>query len=133
MGGYSLGFLKNKNEKQRLVDELKTAMHYAKIQAISRGYSVSLVPIDPNLSWTKGMQLVRLHKKLNQIEVLYQWSWHYSNWNIDWKGVLSQQIKFSPNPLNALSNGRWRIMNRYSKERFELVLNRIGHCSERNN
>jgi len=132
----SASFLVHKNEQQTIVDEIKTAIQYAKTQAVSLGHPVSLSPNDKELNWSKGVILTRMQSKTGNNPVLYQWNWHHPRWDITWAGMNSpHKIILSNNPVSAISNGHFVLFNTRTKERVELILNRLGRIriNQRNN
>ena len=122
----SASFLRHKNERQIIIDELGTAIQYAKIQAISLGHPVYLTSLDNQLNWSKGMVLTQDNNK-NDKTILYQWQWHHPGWNVVWSGAnVSQKIILSNNPVNAISNGKFIIFDPFTKESVVIILNRLG-------
>lgn len=120
--GFSSGaFVKHQNEGQVLGDEIRRAVQYAKIQAISLGHSLLLSSIDDSPDWSKGMRLTLYHGK-----ILYLWHWDHSFWKVAWLGTSSRGIIFSNNPTSAMSNGRFILSNAHTKECFVLIINRLG-------
>jgi prepilin-type N-terminal cleavage/methylation domain-containing protein len=123
----SASFMIHKNERQTLVEEIRTAIQYARMQAISLGHPVSLIPLDTELNWSKGMMLTQNNSKTNKTDTLYQWQWHHPHWSITWSGVNSpNKITLSNNPINAISNGTFVLFDTYTKERVAIILNRLG-------
>lgn len=123
----SSSFLRHKNERQLIIDELRTAVQYAKIQAINLGHPVSLSPFDIQLNWSKGMILTQHNSKTNKTDILYQWQWHHPHWNITWSGINSpNRIILSNNPISAISNGKFILIDLYTKERVVIILNKLG-------
>ncbi|MCL9684251.1 GspH/FimT family pseudopilin [Legionella maioricensis] len=123
----SASFLTYKNERQTLIDEIRTAIQYAKIQAITLGHPVYLAPVDTSLNWSKGMILAQYNNKKNTSAPLYQWRWHHPRWNITWTGAGAlNKIMLSNNPVSAISNGQFVLFNSYTKERVVIVLNKLG-------
>lgn len=123
----SASFIMYKNDQQTIVDEIRTAIQYAKNQAVILGHPVSLSPGDKELNWSKGIILSRMQSKTGKSPVLYQWSWHHPHWNITWSGMNSpHKISLSNNPVSAISNGHFVLFNTRTKERVELILNRLG-------
>lgn len=127
LGIISASFLKDKHEQQIIVDEIQTAIRYAKIQAVVRGSPVYLVPFDQVGNWSKGMKLIQYNNKKNAMDLLYQWEWHHPRWSITWSGVSSlDKIILSNSPGSAISNGKFVVSNPYTKEHMIIVLNRLG-------
>jgi prepilin-type N-terminal cleavage/methylation domain-containing protein len=127
LAAVSYSYLLRKNEQQVIMDELRTAVHYAKIQALILGHTVSLTPLDASLNWSKGMVLSTWRKKNNTMETLYQWQWHHPRWNLTWIGARSsERVIISNNPAGAISNGHFTLVNADTRQNVVLVLNRLG-------
>ena len=127
IGIASYSYLLNKNEQQTIIDELRTAIQYAKFQANILGHPVHLAPLDGSLNWTKGMALSVLNKQNNKMELIYQWQWQHPRWNLNWEGVRStDKIIFSNNPIQAISNGHFTLVNTHTHEQIVIILNRLG-------
>lgn len=123
---FSSDFLQ-KNEQQTLVDELRTAIQYAKMQAIIQGGPVALSPLDRAGNWSTGMTLIKIDKKSKQLQVLHQWQWHHPHWVLHWSGVNKKQaITLSNNPMTAISNGQFHLIHMKSQKEIVLILNRLG-------
>lgn len=120
-------YLTEKNEQQKIVDELRTIVQYARIQAIQLGAPVYLLPLDPGSDWSKGLILSSKTKTSHQMETLSQWQWHHPRWNLVWSGVRSNdKITFSNNPVTAISNGTFHLTNKRTQQGVDMVLNRLG-------
>lgn len=131
IGITSYSYLIHKNERQTLVDEIRTAIQYSKMQAIRLGHPISLSPIDKESNWSKGMILTQNNSNKNKTDLLYQWQWHHPQWNIKWAGVNSpDKITFSNNPVSAISNGKFILFDSYTKERVVIILNRLGRIKD---
>ena len=127
LGSFSWIHLKQNNELTLLVDEIKNVVHYAKIQALSRGHSLLLSPADHSLNWSNGFVLNQVDKQSKKEELLYQWKWSHYNWSIEWFGANgTKNIIFSDNAAGAMSNGRFVLTNNHTRARVVLVLNRLG-------
>jgi len=127
MGIASYAYLIRKNEQQMIIDQLKTAVQYAKIQAITLGNPVYLAPLDTNLDWSNGAILYTFNKKTNKSELVYQWQWHHPQWSITWTGInFAHKIMFTNNPANAISNGHFTLVNFQTGKQTVIILNRLG-------
>lgn len=112
------------NDSQMVIDEIKAAVHYAKIQALLRDQPVFLTPIS---HWSGGIELHYLNPKTHSQERLYQWQWHHPRLLINWVGMGStDRIVLSNNPLHAISNGRFIIKNLRTQDEKHIILNRLG-------
>lgn len=115
------------NERETLVNSIKTAIQYSKIQAIHLGHPIYLLPFGSNENWSRGMVLADLNRKSNKTELIYQWQWSSNSWNINWKGVDSNyRIIISNIPNRAMSNGKFILNNRRTNEKVVVTLNRLG-------
>ncbi|MGC1182206.1 GspH/FimT family protein [Legionella sp.] len=131
LGTASYSYLLRKNEQQVLVDELRTAVQYAKLQALILGKTVSLTPLDASLNWVHGMKLSTWNKKTNNSELLYQWQWHHPGWELTWSGARSSnRVIFSNNPTRAISNGHFTLLNADTRQNRVIILNRLGRIKE---
>lgn len=109
------------NQSQLLRDELKAALHYAKLQAIIQQRTLTLEALYDDHNWAKGMVL----KSAQQI--VHQWKWDYPNWHLCWKGIHGEQtLQFSNYPHQAMDNGRFIMLDSKGKRVWSLVVNRIG-------
>jgi prepilin-type N-terminal cleavage/methylation domain-containing protein len=118
---------KQRNEQDLLVNEIITAIHYAKIQAISYGRPLRLSSKKPNADWSSGMNLSLADVDINTEQLLHQWSWKDNNWNVEWVGVKGlNNIIITNTASNAMSNGRFILHNKHSDEKIILILNRLG-------
>ncbi len=125
IGTGSLSNMLNKNEREVIIDELKVAVDFARIQSMTKNIALELIPTGSD-DWSPGAQLVKINNKSLK-EGIHEWQWGHPHWAISWHGVNSaKKIKFSPDPLQAISNGRFILQNSGTKERVEVVLNRLG-------
>ncbi|WP_131794702.1 GspH/FimT family pseudopilin [Fluoribacter gormanii] len=132
IGSYT--YFVKKNEEKTIIDELRTAVQYAKMQAIILGNPVYLSPQDTTSNWSKGIVLNFLNKKTNQMELIYQWQWSHPRWDLHWDGASStKKITFSTYPGQAISNGRFILMNLETHEQIVIILNRLGRIRVSNN
>ncbi|MCE0723903.1 MULTISPECIES: GspH/FimT family pseudopilin [Legionella] len=132
IGSYT--YFMKKNEQKTFIDELRTAIQYAKMQAIILGNSVYLAPLDVSSSWSNGMVLNFLNKKTNKIELIYQWQWSHPHWDLNWVGVsTTNKIVFSTHPGQAISNGHFILINKDTREQVVIILNRLGRIRISNN
>lgn len=117
----------SKNEQQTLIDDIRTVIQYARIQAHALGHTVYLAPLSPDFDWSKGIVLSHYNYQLKQNEVLYQWQWHHPHWRLSWSGVTSSnKISLSNNTINSISNGTFTLSNLLTKVKKVIILNRLG-------
>ncbi|KTC89028.1 pilus assembly protein [Fluoribacter dumoffii] len=134
IGIASYTYFINKNEQQTLIDELRIAIQYAKIQAVIMGKPVSLMPLEGASDWSKGIVLCHLNKRTNQLERIYQWQWHHLRLSLSWEGTGSRnKLTFSNFPGQAISNGHFILVNKIYHTQTKLILNRLGRIRISNN
>jgi prepilin-type N-terminal cleavage/methylation domain-containing protein len=118
---------KESNEQKVLIDEIKNAIHYATLKAMSDGQAMRLAPKELVLDWSKGMDLVALSTPNHEMHLVHTWTWRPHHWGIQWFGVHgSHYIDIQANTLKAMSNGRFVLTNKRTQEQIVLVLNRLG-------
>lgn len=68
------------------------------------------------------------------MELIYQWQWSHPRWDLHWDGASStKKITFSTYPGQAISNGRFILMNLETHEQIVIILNRLGRIRVSNN
>lgn len=127
----SLNSFTQKNELKTITDEIKLAIRYSKNQAVLLSHPLYLEPLSADNNWSSGMSLVQFNKQTRDKELLYQWHWPHRHWEVEWKGATSStKITLSDNPVHAISNGKFILMNIHSQEQKIMILNRIGRIRE---
>lgn len=127
LGIASYSYIVRKNEQQTIVDELRTAVQYAKLQAVIRGETISLGPLNSSFNWANGLKLTSWNKRTQTNELLYQWQWRHVRWSLTWQGARSlKRVTFSNNPANAISNGHFTLENLDTHQQVVIILNRLG-------
>ncbi|QBR84231.1 pilus assembly protein [Legionella israelensis] len=123
-------FFYSRNELQALKDELKTAVHYARMQSFIIGKTLYLENISRSNDWSCGMVLYEVNSNGSKIP-LHKWQWNHPHWQIYWSGFSSRNsILFSPHPHFAAMNGQFRIINARTQQQTTLVINRLGRIKE---
>lgn len=116
---------KQKNKEQYIINEIKMAIHYAKIQAINSNQSLQI----KTHNWSKGMDLTSVHD--NKMVLLHQWRWDNPDWDIYWQGVNGlESIVIMGTSSSAMSNGRFILTNKHDGKKIELVLNKLGRLRQ---
>jgi Tfp pilus assembly protein FimT len=134
IGVASYTYLLKKNEQQTLIDGLRSAIQYSRLQAIILGKPVYLSALNNSPDWSSGMRLSIFKKQTNQMESIYQWQWNYPHWDLAWEGLeVSHKIRFSTYPGQGISNGNFVLINKDTKEKTTLILNRLGRIRISNN
>lgn len=123
----SYSFLIRKNEHDIIVNDLKAAISYAKMQTIILGSDIILNPLNQESDWSKGIEIRYFNFKTMQLELINQWQWKHSQWNVQWRGVgSSNRIRFPRFPGNGISNGQFIVKNIHDSQTSTIILNRIG-------
>ncbi|KTD68091.1 MULTISPECIES: GspH/FimT family pseudopilin [Legionella] len=127
IGIASYTYFINKNEQQTIIDELRTAIQYAKIQAMILGNPVYLAPLNSSSDWSNGVVLRFLNKQTNQLKLIYQWQWSHPRWRLSWEGAGStKKIIFATSLGQGMSNGHFILVNKVTHEQVTMILNRLG-------
>lgn len=121
----SLTGLRHRNEEQVILDEIKSAIQFAKIQAVNLKQPLYLSALDSN--WSEGIGLFRMdYKSLKKI-LVQQWSWKHTSWDMTWSGVSGgKQIIIFSDIAQSMSNGRFILKNTQTRKQIVLTLNRLG-------
>jgi type IV fimbrial biogenesis protein FimT len=127
--GFSLPNNTSFNDKNKLdiiQNDIKSAIRFAKTQALISGRSIVLAPMD---NWSLGIVAFAdnsTHQLKPDTPILHEWSWPSFNITIQWLGYQSKYyLLFSPDPhLNAV-NGYFVLTSKRGLS-AKLVLNRMG-------
>lgn len=123
-----------KNALQKTADEIKLAVHFAKIEALTKEHTVTLAPLSKEGGWSTGMRLFVDNNKhdYNKESVLIRiWSWHDKAIHVSWNGFESTHyLRFSPSLSERTANGSFMIQDDAHHE-IKLVVNRLGRIDQR--
>ncbi len=130
--GYSLSFmpgLYKKNQLQVIADEIKEAIHYAKIEALLNAHTVTLTPLSEHDDWSAGMLLFvdnKTHSYTPKTTLIREWHWHSGGLHVTWHGFESTHyLRFSADLMSRGSNGHF-IVEDSAMNQIKLVVNRLG-------
>lgn len=127
LGIASTSDLLKRNEQQIILDELNTAIKYAKMQAIHINKPMYLFSLNDQGNWAKGMRLQIRNIKTQQFELIHQWQWHHPQWLISWSGINgSDFLQVPSNPSTAIANGSFDLYNIGTGKHLFLKINRLG-------
>jgi Tfp pilus assembly protein FimT len=116
-------FLQRKNTLETFKNQFITAIHYARMAALSRRDGVYLTHLPGLTNWASGMALF----DAKDDSLLYQWHWQYKTLQGQWMGFRSRdRVQISSHMQQAGSNGRFTIRDLVTQEKISLVLNRLG-------
>lgn len=122
----SLTGLRQRNEEQVMLDEIKSAIQFAKVQAVNFNQPLYLTALD-DLNWSEGIALFRTDYKSHKKTLVQQMAWKHPFWNISFSGVNGlKQIIISSDITQSMSNGRFILKNTLTKKQIVLTLNRLG-------
>ncbi len=122
-----------KNQLELLVDEIKSAIHYAKTEVLLHGESLLLAPLAGSDDWSTGMMLFvdnKAHQYHEGSKLIHEWHWRPSDFIISWQGFQSNQyLLFATDISRSAVNGHFLIKN--NSLQHQLIVNRLGRvkCS----
>ncbi|MDI9819889.1 MULTISPECIES: GspH/FimT family protein [unclassified Legionella] len=121
----------HKNQLNLVVDELNSAIHYARNMALVSESALLLAPL-PHKDWSEGMILFvdnPKHQYESGDKLLYQWQWTHPGVQLSWKGFQSNDYLLFSNDLNhAALSGHFDIVSEFAH--VKLVVNRFGRISK---
>ena len=124
--------LYKKNQLQKVTDELKGAIVFAKIQALLTGDVLALTRLPGSNDWSDGIVLFidnPKHQYTPDAKLLHEWHWKYAGIHITWQGFQSKAyLLFSPDISNSTVNGSF-LMTNENQQQSKLVVNRLGRVT----
>ncbi len=134
--GYGLLFtpaLHKKNQVEVIADEIRQAIQYAKIEALTNARTITLAPLSENDDWSMGMRLFidnDSHRLTTDAELIREWRWHNCCVKVNWQGFESDRyLRFSPDLIGRGANGHFMIHD-HMKHQINLAINRIGRVRQ---
>lgn len=126
-----LSSLHQKNQMEVIQDDLKSAIRFAKTEALINDSNLILTPMQDTNDWSHGMLLFidnTKHHYTQDDTLLREWHWHTPNVQVAWHGFQSSEyLLFSADASRNAMNGRFVIStNDKSKPTVKLVVNRLG-------
>jgi type IV fimbrial biogenesis protein FimT len=125
----SVSGLLQKNQMQVLQDDLKSAIFYARSQALIRNQPILLTPLSETNDWSEGITVFvdnETHRYASDSEILFQWHWSYSDVRVTYHGFQANQaLRFVPEISQNAVNGYFLIQNQY-QQGIKVVINRFG-------
>lgn len=127
---FSMTGLLQKNQFQVIADDIKFAVHMAKIQSLVHMHPVILgPPCGHHQDWSKGMVLLLdnlEHHCISQTQIIREWHWDHPGLEVHWRGFESKDyLRFTPDIARRSVNGYFLIKN-LSHDPKRVVINRIG-------
>lgn len=117
--------LYKKNQLQVITDQIKSAIRYAKLQAIIHGEHVILSYRPNTKEWSSGIALYTEHPHALKT-LIHEWTWPTSGCHITWQGFQSNQyLRFAPELSESAVNGTF-IIELAQQKSTKLIINRIG-------
>lgn len=121
--------LHQKNQIQVIQEEIKSAVRYAKTQALISGNTLILTPSNDSNDWSDGMRLFKdnaKHQYTSKDAVIHAWHWNSSGIQVTWRGFQSNHyLLFSTDVSKNAVNGSFLIESN-AKYAAKLVINKLG-------
>ena len=127
--------LHQKNQIQVVHDDIKSAIRYAKTQALTTGNNVILTPLMDSNDWSDGVILFidnAKHHYTQDDKLIHEWHWQTPGIHIEWNGYQSNRyLLFSADASQNVVNGTFSITSN-SKYHLSLVINKLGRIKRSN-
>ncbi len=131
-----LPLLLKKNQTLVIVDDIKQAVQYAKLEALSKAHTVILTPLSEDNRWSAGMVLCLdnpNHHCAKGDERIRQWQWHSPMVRVLWRGMESQDyLRITPTLVNRIASGHFIVKETHGSE-TRLVVNRLARVRDGSN
>jgi type IV fimbrial biogenesis protein FimT len=125
--------LYKKNQVYLVVNDIRTAVHIAKLQALSRGETMVLASSKRTENWSQGMLLFvddAHHRDLSKSKLLHQWDWSFEGVEVAWSGFKSKShLSFTNNGRDSTANGYFLIKGPDSCF-VKIIVNRVGRLRQ---
>lgn len=116
----------SKVEKDTIIQNLKSGVQYARLQAIIKGDLYYLESLSKTDDWSKGMSLKRMCYPSGN-ELVYQWRWKLHYWQIQWQGFQSKKgLYISSNPAHMALAGSFILKSTIDGSELKISMNRLG-------
>lgn len=129
----SLSFLYKKNQLDVMADDIKQAIHFAKIEALANHHTLVFTPLSESDDWSKGMRLFvdnKAHRATPKTTLLREWHWGAGLNPVVWHGFESRRyLRISPFLVERGANGYF-LLQRDSHQQIKLVLNRLARVRQ---
>lgn len=123
------------NQLQKTADEIKQAIHFAKIEAHTIGHTVILKSLSENSDWSLGMRLFvdnKTHEYQSNSLLLAEWHWYNPRIQVSWEGFESTTyLRFSPSLVDRAVNGHFTVHSS-AQHQIQLIVNRLARVVEKN-
>lgn len=121
--------LHHKNQLETLIDSVSNGITIAKTQALARGETLVLSPLNDSTDWSQGMWLFvdnQQHTYRPGAKLLYEWHWQAEGVSMIWHGFQSDNyLLFTPDIARNTVNGYFLIKHGHQPP-IKLVVNRLG-------
>jgi prepilin-type N-terminal cleavage/methylation domain-containing protein len=128
-----LPLLLKKNQMTVIVDDIKHAVQYAKLDALSNLRTVILTPLDEEKNWSTGMILCEdnpNHHCGPEAIRIRQWQWHSPSVRVTWRGMESTNyLRITPTLVNRIASGHFIVKENHGSEMC-LVVNRLARVRD---
>ncbi len=117
-----------KNQFEHIVDDIRGAIRFARVEALLTGDSLILTHPADSPNWSSGLVLWRdflTPKVKGDRQLIYDWRWKSKDISVTWHGFQSNDaLQFNPDISRNAVNGYFLIEHKLKK--VKLVINRIG-------
>lgn len=107
------------NQLQVVANEIKSAIQYAKIQAINRHEQIILAPLPLTHDWSTGIAV------LANGQILQTWPWQIHGLSVVWHGFQSHDYLLCTYDVNRSSMNGFFLLSA-NNQQIKLVINRLG-------
>ena len=122
-----------KNQLQRVADEIKIAVHTAKMQALITNDRLVLSPLLGFTDWSEGMLLFVdniKHQYSKNDKIIHEWHWNLKGVHVSWHGLQSKDyLLFATDLSCSTTNGYFMIQNTLQQQ-VKLILNRVARVRQ---
>ena len=121
---YTTHFLQ-KNQAEVIKDEIKSAIRFSRLRALSEGQDLVLMPMAASNDWSGGMQLMKRGLRI------FEWHWASPQIHVRWQGFQSNHfLRFAADVSRYATNGSFFIQSP-SRPVVTLVVNRLGRVQSK--
>lgn len=115
--------LYQKNQIQVIENDIKSAIRFAKVHALTTGNHMYLTPLPNAAHWSSGMQL---YVNNEPPQIIQEWHWQHPAIHVTWHGFQSNQyLLFSPEVSRNAVNGYF-VIKANGSHMIKLMVNRMG-------
>lgn len=129
----SVPALSKKNQLQVASNDIKSAIHFSKFQALATGNNLLLIPLPGENDWAKGMLLMvdnAQHAYNSEAKKIHEWHWNHLGTQVTWRGFQSMNYLLFKSDISTSAVNGYFIIQNVSQKKIKLVVNRLGRVRE---